>query len=58
MFTKDGAMSMANVTNQEMLSSKATPLADRELMRLKRDHLDVLSEWQFDLQVHGKLTGA
>ena len=33
-FTKGGAMSMANITNQEMLSSKAKQLADRELMRL------------------------
>ena len=50
-FTKGGAISMANVTNQEMLSSRAKQAADRELMRLKRDHEGVLSEWQPDLQI-------
>ena len=50
-FTKGGAISMANITNQEMLSSRAKQSADRELMRLKRDHQDVLSEWQLELQV-------
>ena len=50
-FTKGGAISMANITNQEMLSSRAKQSADRELMRLKRDHQDVLSEWQPDLQI-------
>ena len=42
---------MANITNQEMLSSRAKQAADRELMRLKRDHEGVLSEWQPDLQI-------
>ena len=42
---------MANITNQEMMSSKAKQTADRELMRLKRDHQGVLSEWQLELQV-------
>ena len=50
-FTKGGAISMANVTNQEMLSSRAKQAADRELMQLKRDHEGVLSEWQPDLQI-------
>ena len=52
-FTKGGAISMANITNQEleMLSSRAKQSADRELMRLKRDHQDVLKEWQLELQV-------
>ena len=45
------AISMANITNQEMLSSKAKQTADREPMRLKRGHQDVLSEWQLELQV-------
>ena len=31
-FTKGGAISMANITNQEMLSSRAKQTADRELM--------------------------
>ena len=45
-----GAISMANITNQETLLSRAKQTADRELMRLKRDHQDVLStsEWQPD----------
>jgi len=34
-----------------MLSSRAKQAADRELMRLKRDHEGVLSEWQPDLQI-------
>ena len=42
---------MANITNQETLSSRAKQAADRELMRLKRDHEGVLSEWQPDLQI-------
>ena len=42
---------MANITNQEMLSSKAKQTADRELMRLKRDHQEVLSVWQPEMQV-------
>ena len=50
-FTKGGAISMVNITNQEMLSSRAKQSADRELMRLKRDHQDVLSEWQPELQI-------
>ena len=50
-FTKAGAISMANITNQEMLSSKAKQTADRELMRLKRDHQEVLSEWQPEMQI-------
>jgi hypothetical protein len=50
-YTKGGAISMANITNQEMLSSRAKQSADRELMRLKRDHSEVLSEWQLELQV-------
>ena len=40
-----------NITDQEMLSSRAKQTADRELMRLKRDHQDVLSEWHPELQV-------
>jgi hypothetical protein len=50
-FTKGGAISMANITNQEMLSSRAKQSADRELMRLKRDHEGVLVEWQPELQI-------
>ena len=50
-FMKGGAISMANITNQGMLSSRAKQTADRELMRLKRDHQDVLSEWQPELQI-------
>ena len=42
---------MANITNQEMLSSRAKQSADRELMRLNRDHQGVLKEWQLELQV-------
>ena len=41
-FTKGGAISMTNITNQEMLSSRAKQTSARELMRLKRDHQDVL----------------
>ena len=51
MFTKGGAISMAKVTTHEMLSSRAKQLADRELMRLKRDQQEVLSGWQPDLQI-------
>ena len=50
-FTKGGAISMANVTTQEMLSSRAKQMADRELLRLKCDRQEVLSEWQLDLQI-------
>ena len=48
---------MANVTNQEMLSSMAKQAAARELMRLRCDHEGVLSEWQPDLQIVRKSTG-
>ena len=50
-FTKGGAISMANITNQEMLSSRAKQTAVRELMRLKCDHQELLSELQPELQI-------
>ena len=59
MFTKCGAISMANITNKEMLSSRAKQTADRELMRLKRNHQEVLSELRPELQiVRGKCRAA